>query len=94
MHSQTDCIIFQFAARPTPPDPGHPKAAEQPTANAAAAAAIDIPPVGRNVNFDAPFFTAWYCSMWNVLFLPIFSIVKLFSCFGDNETANTKNIFV
>ena len=44
--------------------------------------------------FNAPFFMAWFCSIWNVLFLPIYCIGRIFSCCFKKEKLSSKNIFV
>ena len=46
------------------------------------------------LKFNAPFFMSWYCSMFNVLFLPLFAFFRM-SCFNrQNENITIKKIFV
>jgi len=48
-----------------------------------------------SVIFNAPFFCAWFCSLWNVLFLPIFSFLKIVPCcFKREKTSSPRNILV
>ncbi|CAG2118675.1 unnamed protein product, partial [Medioppia subpectinata] len=42
------------------------------------------------VVFDAPFLATWYCSLWNILFLPIYTISHLCCCNKEHES--TKKI--
>lgn len=44
-----------------------------------------------DATFDAPFFMAWYASLWNVLFLPIFASFKV-CCFNKDKTSTKKMI--
>lgn len=48
----------------------------------------------NSMEFDAPFFIAWYCSLWNTLFLPIFSLLKMFPCCFQREKSSPRNILV
>lgn len=46
------------------------------------------------LKFNAPFFMSWYCSMFNVLFLPLFAFFRM-SCFNrQSENITIKKIFV
>lgn len=47
---------------------------------------------GEQITFNAPFFIAWYCSMFNILFLPLYTFFKMF-CF-NTEKVTTKKIFL
>lgn len=47
---------------------------------------------GEVITFNAPFFIAWYCSMFNILFLPLFTFFKMF-CFNSDKVT-TKKIFL
>ena len=42
--------------------------------------------------YKAPFFTTWFISIWNVLFMPIFAIIS--SCCFRNEDNSTKKLLV
>lgn len=44
--------------------------------------------------FDAPFFTTWYYSMWNALFLPIYLIGRQFWCNHDKAAAKVLFMWV
>ena len=37
---------------------------------------------------------AWYCSIWNVLFLPIFSLIKSLPCCFEREKSSSRNILI
>lgn len=39
-----------------------------------------------DILFDAPFFATWFCSIWNVLFFPIYSLSQLCCCTKENES--------
>ncbi|CAG2161587.1 unnamed protein product [Oppiella nova] len=42
------------------------------------------------VVFDAPFLATWFCSLWNILFLPIYTLSRLCCCHKDS----TRKMFV
>ncbi|CAG2167781.1 unnamed protein product, partial [Oppiella nova] len=44
------------------------------------------------VVFDAPFLATWFCSLWNILFLPIYTISQLFCCNKEHES--TKKMLI
>lgn len=44
------------------------------------------------LKFNAPFFMAWYCSIFNILFLPLFAIFRM-SCCNKSEVT-IKKIFL
>ena len=33
-----------------------------------------------NLQFSAPFFSCWFCTAWTALFLPLFLLIRCFSC--------------
>lgn len=46
------------------------------------------------LKFNAPLFMSWYCSMFNVLFLPLFAFFRM-SCFNkQSENVTVKKILV
>lgn len=42
--------------------------------------------------YRAPFFTSWFVSTWNILFMPVFTLIS--SCCFRNEDSNTKKLLV
>jgi len=42
--------------------------------------------------YRAPFFTSWFVSTWNILFMPIFTLIS--SCCFRNEDSTTKKLLV
>lgn len=42
--------------------------------------------------YKAPFFTSWFVSIWNILFMPIFTLIS--SCCFRNEDSTTKKLLV
>lgn len=43
-------------------------------------------------NYRAPFFTSWFVSIWNILFMPVFTLIS--SCCFRNEDSSTKKLLV
>lgn len=37
------------------------------------------------ITFDAPFFVTWFCSIWNILFLPLFVLLNYLTNKCDNK---------
>lgn len=44
------------------------------------------------LSYKAPFFTSWFVSIWNILFMPIFALIS--SCCFRNEDSTTKKLLV
>lgn len=42
--------------------------------------------------YRAPFFTSWFVSIWNILFMPVFTLIS--SCCFRGEDSNTKRLLV
>ena len=42
--------------------------------------------------YRAPFFTSWFVSTWNILFMPVFTLIS--SCCFRNEDSTTKKLLV
>ena len=42
--------------------------------------------------YRAPFFTSWFVSIWNILFMPVFTLIS--SCCFRNEDSTTKKLLV
>ena len=42
--------------------------------------------------YRAPFFTSWFVSVWNILFMPVFTLIS--SCCFRNEDSSTKKLLV
>lgn len=42
--------------------------------------------------YRAPFFTSWFVSTWNILFMPVFTLIS--SCCFRNEDSSTKKLLV
>ncbi|KAG9510336.1 Solute carrier family 35 member F4, partial [Fragariocoptes setiger] len=42
-----------------------------------------------HIRYEAPFFTAWFCSVWNILFMPMFTLIST-CCFRHEDTTTRK----
>lgn len=49
-------------------------------------------PVQAGLVYRAPFFTSWFVSIWNILFMPVFTLIS--SCCFRNEDNTTKKLLV
>lgn len=49
-------------------------------------------PVQASLVYRAPFFTSWFVSIWNILFMPVFTLIS--SCCFRNEDNTTKKLLV
>lgn len=97
-HHSTGAGTGTSAAPATPPEPID-GAGSDPSSDAnelatgqvrSAGTAPQQPPSA--VVYRAPFFTSWYVSIWNVLFMPIFTLIS--SCCFRGEDSNTKKLLV
>lgn len=48
--------------------------------------------LNNQIQFKAPFFTSWFVSMWNILFMPVFTLIS--SCCFRGEDSTTKRLLV
>lgn len=52
-----------------------------------------LPPAAHpHLVYRAPFFTSWFVSIWNILFMPVFTLIS--SCCFRNEDSSTKKLLV
>lgn len=52
----------------------------------------DQPSKVASLIYRAPFFTTWFISIWNILFMPVFALIS--SCCFRNEDNTTKKLLV
>lgn len=42
-------------------------------------------------NFDAPYLVTWYCTIWNILYLPVYLMIHAYIISRRSKSANNPN---